>query len=92
MDVSASGVGRHGVPLLDGHIVAFGIVEHLAGEEATPDFAHQQSLLLLDLLEHALVLLGATGQVRQHLLHGSVGYILVCRVARLAYSFFLFFF
>lgn len=71
---------------LDGHIVALGRVEQLSTECTTSNLAEQQTLLLLDLLEHALVLLRTTRQIGQHLLNWTVGYVLVSRVASLTYK------
>lgn len=48
---------------LDGNIVALWLVEQLAFDDAVENFGTQQSLFLLDLLQYALVLDSATGQV-----------------------------
>lgn len=61
-------------------------VEHLTGDDPADDFLEDEFLLLLDLLEEASVLVGAPGQVRQHLHHGPVRDVLIRGVASLAWE------
>lgn len=58
-------------------------VEDLAGEDAADDFFEDETLLLLDLLEEASVLVGSSRQVRKDLHYGTVGDVLVGGVAGL---------
>jgi hypothetical protein len=73
-------------PSLDGRVVAFGFVEQLTAGESSRDFLQQQPLLLLDLLQHALVLLCATRQIWENFVDGAVGDVLVGGVAGLTWK------
>lgn len=65
------------ISLLHGCVLAVWFVEHLAGEDPAEDFLEQESLLLLDFLEEASVLVGPPREVGQDLHHGSVWYVFV---------------
>lgn len=64
-------------------VVALWLVEQLTSQQATKNLTPQQSLLLLDLLQDAFVLLRATRQIWQHLVNWTVWNIFVSRVASL---------
>lgn len=67
-------------------VLAFGLVEELAARNPTEDLLQQQPLLLLDLLQHAFVLLRAARQVWKDLVNWTVWNIFVGRVTSLTCS------
>jgi hypothetical protein len=67
-------------------VVSFGRVPPLAGDQAPSYLAGQEPLLLLDLLEYALVLVGPPGQVGQHFVDRTVGDVLVRRITGLTWT------
>ena len=72
---------------LDGNVVALRRVPDATGGQASQDLVHEQTFLLLDLLQDTLVLLGSPREVREYLLYGTVRDVLVCRITGLTWKY-----
>lgn len=71
------------LPFLYRCVLALRLVEELAAGHSSDDLAQQQPLLLLDLLQHALVLLCASRKIWQDFVNRTIGDVLVGRVSSL---------